>query len=181
MKRLQQTFIGMTLGLTLGLAGLAGSALARGPQAPLTLEQQVRHQLLMLPYIGVFDNLNYAVDANGVVTLSGEVVRPIDKYNAEQAVKSLAGVARMDDQIEVLPLSPFDDRIRLATFRALARATPLDRYFWGVHPSIRIIVKNGNVTLDGTVLNEGDRTHAFLAANSVPGVFSVTNNLQTEK
>jgi hyperosmotically inducible protein len=177
MKSTPQRF----LALSLGLAALAVTALARGPQAPLTLDQQVRHELLMLPYIGVFDNLNYSVDANGVVTLSGEVVRPVDRYNAEQAVKSLAGVAQVDNQIEVLPLSPFDDRIRLATFRALARATPLDRYFWGVHPAIRIIVKNGNVTLEGTVLNEGDRTYAFLAANSVPEVFSVTNNLQTEK
>ena len=178
MRSIHNPLLGLALSLVLGGA----TALARtGPQTSRTLDQQVRHELLMLPYIGVFDNLNYAVDAQGAVTLSGEVVRPIDKYNAEQAVKSLAGVAGIQNQIEVLPLSTFDDRIRIATLRTLTRATPLDRYFWGVHPSIRIIVKNGHVTLDGTVLNQGDRTHAFLAANSVPGVFSVTNNLETEK
>lgn len=160
----------------LGLA-LFGGLLAAAP-TPRTLENQVRHELLMLPYVGVFDNLSYAVDASGVVTLAGEVVRPIERYNAEQAVKSLAGVARVDNQIEVLPLSPFDDRIRVATFRTLVRASTLDKYFMGVHPAIRIIVRNGHVTLDGDVLNAGDRTIAFLTANGVPGVFSVTNNLQ---
>lgn len=178
MKTTQKTFAGAALSLVL-LAATAGIATAK--TGPLTLEDQVRHELLMLPYIGVFDNLNYAVDANGAVTLSGEVVRPIDKYNAEQAVKSVAGVSRIENNIEVLPLSSFDDRIRLATFRALTRATPLDRYFWGVHPNIRIVVRNSNIILEGTVLNHADRDYAFLAANQVPGVFSVTNNLLTEK
>jgi hyperosmotically inducible protein len=98
----------------------------------------------------------------------------------ERAVKNISGVTAVNDQIEVLPLSRFDDQIRFRTLRAMLRSAPLDKYFRGVQPGIRIIVKNGNVTLDGLVLNIGDRQLAYMAANQVPGVFSVTNNLQTE-
>jgi len=86
----------------------------------------------------------------------------------------------VNDQIEVLPLSRFDDQIRVRTLRTLLRSAPLDKYFQGVQPSIRIIVRNGDVTLDGVVLNSGDRQIAFMAANQVPGVFAVTNNLRIE-
>jgi hyperosmotically inducible periplasmic protein len=162
-------------GLTIFL-GLSGSALLARTQ-PATMEDQVRHQLVMLPYIGVFDNLGYSVDGD-VVTLRGQVVRPVDKVSAENVVKSIPGVARVDDQIEVLPLSPFDDRVRIATLRALLRANPLNRYFYGPRPDMRIIVKNGNVTLEGEVLNEADRDHANIVVHTVPDVFSVTNNLR---
>lgn len=143
-----------------------------------SLNDQVRHELLMLPYVGVFDDLNYSIDPNGVVTLSGEVVRPISRSDAERAVKTVPGVARVDNHIEVLPLSPFDNRIRAATLRTLLRSGSLSKYFQGVHPDIRIIVKNGHVRLNGEVLNEGDREMAYIVANGVPGAFSVTNNLQ---
>ena len=168
------------------LAGLVvwftilGTAIVAAPTAARSLPDQVRHELLMLPYIGVFDTLSYAVDQNGVVKLTGEVVQPIDRYNAEQAVKSLPGVTKVDNQIEVLPLSPFDNQIRLSTLRALERTGSLGKYFTGVHPAIRIIVKNGHVNLEGEVLNEGDRIMAYMAANRVPNVFSVSNDLQVE-
>lgn len=146
---------------------------------PRTLEDQVRHEILMVPYIGVFDNLSYKVE-NGVVTLFGQVTQPVRKTDVERAVKSIPGVIAVNDRIEVLPLSNFDDQIRARTLRAMLRSAPLDKYFQGVQPGIRIIVKNGDVTLDGYVLNNGDREIAYMAANQVPGVFTVTNNLQIE-
>jgi hyperosmotically inducible periplasmic protein len=159
---------------------LMGSVSLAGPTSqPRSLEDQVRHEILMVPYIGVFDNLDYGID-NGVVTLSGQVVRPVDKSNLERAVKSVNGVTAVNNQIEVLPLSPFDDQIRVRTLRTLLRTASLDKYFQGVQPSIRIVVKNGDVTLDGVVINDADRQIAYMAANGVPGVFSVTNNLRTE-
>jgi hyperosmotically inducible protein len=169
--------------LTVGLAGvtLMSAALFAGPTShPRSIEDQVRHEILSVPYIGVFDNPSWQID-NGVVTLSGEVTQPVYKYDIEQAVKGVEGVTRVQNNIEVLPLSPFDDQIRVRTLRTLLRTAPLDKYFQGVQPSIRIIVKNGHVTLDGVVLNNADRQFAFMAANRVPGVFSVTNNLRAEK
>ena len=163
--------------MTVGVA-LMSAALFAGPSR--SIEQQVRHEILMVPYIGVFDNPTWQIDY-GVVTLSGEVTQPIEKYNLERAVKGVEGVTRVENNIEVLPLSPFDDQIRARTLRTLLRTAPLDKYFQGVQPSIRIIVKNGHVTLDGVVLNNADRQFAYMAANQVSGVFSVTNNLRAEK
>jgi hyperosmotically inducible protein len=164
--------------VALGVA-LLGSAVMAKPTHPKTLEQQVMHEILTVPYLGVFDNPAFAIE-NGVVTLSGQVTQPVEKYNIEQAVKTVKGVTRVNNQIEVLPLSPFDDQIRYRTLNALLRSGPLNKYFLGVQPAIRIIVKNGNVTLDGVVLNNFDRQVAYMAANGISGVFSVTNNLHTE-
>ena len=147
---------------------------------PATLESKVRHELVMLPYLNVFDDVSYRVDG-GTVTLFGQVTQPVLKSDAGNVVKRIEGVTRVDNQIEVLPLSPFDNQIRLRTYRAIFGFGPLQRYGLGVLPSIHIVVKNGNVTLAGVVSNEGDRNLAFLRANGVPGVFSVTNQLQVEK
>ena len=166
-------------GLIASLAISSLTLMAGTRSQPRSKEDQVRREILSVPYISIFDNLSYAVD-NGVVTLSGQVTRPIDKDYVEQAVKRVAGITRIDNQIEVLPLSPFDDRIRIATLQALSRTAPLSRYFLGTNPSIRIIVKNGNVTLEGVVANETDRNIAGIQANSVPGVFNVTNHLRVE-
>lgn len=144
------------------------------------LADQVRHQLVMLPWYSVFDNLQYTVQGNEVI-LSGEVVRPVLKDDAASAVKRIKGVQEVDDQIEVLPLSPFDNQIRFAELREIYSFPALQRYGLGTIPSIHIIVKNGNVTLEGVVDNQTDKDLAGLCANGVPNVFSVTNNLRVLK
>ncbi len=133
----------------------------------------------MLPWLSVFDNLEYKVEGSKV-TLLGQVSRPAIKSDANSVVKHLDGVTEVDNQIEVLPLSPNDDRIRRATYRAIYDYPALDRYAMGVLPPIRIIVKNGNITLEGIVADESDKNIANIRANSVPGAFSVANNLRVE-
>jgi hyperosmotically inducible protein len=142
--------------------------------------REVRHELVMLPYYGVFDNLSYRVDA-GTVTLMGQVTRPTLKSDAEHVVQRIEGVTRVINNIEVLPLSPSDDRIRLAIYRAVYGQPQLNRYAMNAVPPIHIIVNNGKVTLEGVVANEGDKNIAGIQANQVPGVFSVQNNLQVER
>ncbi len=144
------------------------------------LANKVRHELVMLPYLGVFDNLSYKVE-DGVVTLTGQVVRPIMKSDAEGVVKRLEGVRQVVNNIEVLPLSPFDDRIRFQVLRAVYGYPTLQRYGMGTQPPIRIVVKNGDVFLEGVVANKADKDVAFLRANGVAGVFTVHNNLRVEK
>jgi hyperosmotically inducible protein len=161
--------------------GLIGIAFAeesvRGQER---LEREVRHELVMLPYYGVFDNLAFKVDGYKV-TLLGEVTRPTMKSEAEAVVKRIEGVESVDNQIEVLPLSPNDDRIRLAVYRAVYRQASLSRYALQAIPPIHIVVKNGNVRLEGVVATEADKNLAGIRANGVPGVFSVNNNLRVEK
>jgi hyperosmotically inducible protein len=143
------------------------------------LNQEVRHELVMLPYYSIFDNLAYRVDGS-TVTLFGEVTRPTLKSDAANVVKRIEGVTQVNNQIEVLPLSPNDNRIRFATYRAIYGYGPLQRYALGALPPIHIIVKNGNVRLEGVVANEGDKNMANIRANGVPGVFSVQNDLHVE-
>jgi hyperosmotically inducible protein len=144
------------------------------------ITKEVRHELLMLPYFGVFDYIAYKVDGYSV-TLLGQVVRPTLKSDAENVVKHIEGVEKVDNQIEVLPTSPGDDRIRQRLFRAIYQYPALEKYALGVQKPIRIIVKNGHVTLEGVVDNETDKNLAGLRANGVSGTFSVTNNLQVVK
>jgi hyperosmotically inducible periplasmic protein len=142
--------------------------------------KQVRHEILMLPYYGVFDNLAYKVNGYNV-TLLGQVARPVTRSDAENAVKHIEGVEHVDNQIEVLPPSPMDDRIRHQLFRAIYRYGPLQKYSLGVQKAIHIIVKNGHVSLEGVVDSEGDKNMINIRANGVPGIFSVTNNLEVVK
>lgn len=145
------------------------------------LAQQVRHALLMLPYYGVFDDLAFSVDGDTVV-LMGKVTNPTLKSDAENAVKHIEGVDRVVNQIEVLPPSPMDDRIRMAEYRAIYGDPVLStRYGFRSIPPVHIIVDNGHVTLTGVVANEADKNLIGIRANGVPGVFSVTNDLQVEK
>ena len=143
------------------------------------LAREVRHELVMLPYYGVFDNLAFRVEGN-IITLLGQVTRPTLKSSAENVVKDIEGVEKVINEIKVLPLSPNDDRIRLAVYRAIYGQTQLNRYGLQAVPPIHIIVENGNVTLEGVVANEGDKNVANIQANGVPGVFGVTNNLRVE-
>lgn len=153
---------------------------AQTADATKRLMKEVRHELVMLPYYGVFDNLSYRVDGYKV-TLFGQVTRPSLKADSERAVKQIEGVEAVDNQIEVLPLSPNDDRLRRAVYRAIYSNPGLDRYTLSAIPSIHIIVANGNVTLEGVVNNEGDKNVANLSASGVSGVFSVKNNLTVVK
>ncbi len=177
MFRLKHGAYLMLAGLTLLAEGGILLAQTSGAGDP-RLVKEVRHELVMLPYYGVFDNLSYRVEG-GTVTLMGQVTRPTLKSDAENVVKHLEGVTQVVNKIEVLPLSPMDDRIRRATYRAIYGSSELgDRYGFQAVPSIHIIVNNGHVTLQGVVNNQTDRNVANIKANSVPGVFSVTNELQ---
>jgi hyperosmotically inducible periplasmic protein len=146
------------------------------------LKEEVRRQLVMLPYYSVFDWLQAEVKPDGTVTLMGDVTRPSTKDDAERRVKMLEGASRVIDNIEVLPLSPMDDQLRIALYRAIFRYdSPLFRYATQSIPPIHIIVKNGHVTLKGIVANEGDSTLAYMAARGVSGAFEVRNELQIEQ
>jgi hyperosmotically inducible protein len=143
------------------------------------LANAVRHELVMLPWYSVFDDFQFTID-NGAVTLSGDVTRPVLKSDAENVVKRIPGVTRVVNNIKVLPLSPFDNKIRVATYRAIFGYSDLYRYAMGANPSVHIIVDNGHVTLKGVVANQADKNLAYIRANGVPGVFSVTNDLTVE-
>lgn len=143
------------------------------------IAHRVRLELVTLPYYGVFDNLSYRVDGS-TVTLFGQATRPVLKNDAEKAVKNIEGVTRVINNIQVLPPSSMDDRIRLATYRAIYGDSTLSRYAIQAVPPIHIIVNNGHVTLEGVVATQQDRNTAGVRANAVPGVFSVENNLRVE-
>ena len=170
------------------MAALASPALQDNPPAG-TLNQksidrivkEVRHELVMLPYYGVFDNLSYKVDPDGTVTLLGQVARPTLKSDAENVVKLIEGVEKVVNNIEVLPLSSNDDRIRRGTYRAIYGNEALSEYQLRAVPPIHIIVNNGHITLEGVVARQMDKQIAGIQANSVPGAFSVTNNLVVEE
>ncbi len=175
MKRFRTLFL--LVGLTI-FAALPSFA-APNTTDEFKLVEKVRKELVTLPFFSVFDNFAFNYK-DGVVTLHGQVTRPTLRSDAERVVARVAGIEQVVNNIEVLPLSPFDDRIRLAVYRAVYRQPGLDRLAFMANPPVRIIVKNGNVTLEGVVLNEGDKIRAFIAANGVSNVFSVTNNLRTE-
>jgi hyperosmotically inducible periplasmic protein len=153
------------------------------PLSPASLERiskEVRHELLLLPFYGVFDNLAYQVQNDGTVVLQGQVVRPTTKSDAENVVKHVEGVEKVVNNIDVLPVSPNDDRVRRDVYRAIYGNSVLNQYALRAVPTIHIIVKNGNVTLEGAVARQMDKQVAEVQAKSVPGVFSVTNNLKVD-
>jgi hyperosmotically inducible periplasmic protein len=172
----KQTLTALALLAAMASTSYADHKNARGYER---FVREIRHELVMLPWYGVFDHLAYKVDGYNV-TLLGQVTRPTLKSDAENVVKQIEGVETVTNNIEVLPLSPQDDRIRLATYRAIYGHNVLNRYALQAVPPIHIIVKNGHVTLEGMVMNEMDRNVANIQANQVPGVFSVTNNLRVE-
>jgi hyperosmotically inducible periplasmic protein len=185
-KTILRALVAGVLMLPLAFIMPAASYAASRNQAPRDpalyqawLTQQVHHQLVMLPWLTIFDNLEYRVEGDKVV-LMGQVVRPVLKDDAGAVVKKIEGVRTVENDIEVLPVSPMDDQIRWAEFRAIYGYPVLERYAMGALPPIHIIVKGGHVTLEGVVANQTDKELVYMRANGVPNTFSVTNNLQVE-
>jgi len=176
MKRLRTATI-LGAALMLAQAGFAGS---RTPDSSQTMtERQVRRELVSLPFYNLFDTFSFRVD-NDTVTLMGKVTRPTLKTDAERVVKTIPGVKAVQNEIEVLPLSQNDDRLRLTLYRAIYGHPVLQTLAIRAVPPVHIIVENGNVILDGSVLNSMEKTVAGMQANAVPGVFAVTNNLRVD-
>jgi hyperosmotically inducible protein len=163
--------------LTLGASGTrAGSVTNPNVSA---IANQVQHELAMLPWYGVFDHLDYQVNGTEVI-LNGQVISEhgTTKDDVGKFVRSIPGVTKVVNNIEVLPPSPFDNQIRRAEYRAVFSQADLGRYTLGAIPQVHIIVKNGHVSLEGVVMNQMDKNTAGIVANTVPGVFSVENHLQ---
>lgn len=182
MKKLN--FAALFAALIIGLGTLSGAvstnaATVTTPQSNSRLAKQIRKKLVTLPYYGVFDNLAYRIDG-GTVTLFGQVVKPSTKTDAARSVARIEGVSRVVNNIQVLPLSSFDDSIRVRTLRALQRQGGLYKYFQGSNPSLHIVVNRGHVTLAGVVSTNLDRQLAYMTARQVPGAFSVTNELRLD-
>ena len=186
-------YLSLAVVLVFGMAGIAAAQSSgqpmqtsatgnvdTNPRMAERIVKEVRHELVMLPQLSVFDNLAYKVDG-GTVTLFGQVRNAILKDEAERAVKHIEGVERVDNQIEILPASFNDDRIRRQVARAIFNQPRLFNYAIQSNPPIHIIVKNGRVDLEGMVRDQGDKDVAGITANGVPGVFAVQNNLQVEK
>jgi hyperosmotically inducible protein len=150
------------------------------PQAVERIVKEVRHEIIMLPYYGVFDDIKYSVNGYDV-TLAGQVTNPTLKQDAGNVVKHIEGVEKVDNQIEVLPPSSMDDGLRLRLYRTIYGFPALEKYAMPVIKPIRIIVKSGNVTLEGVVDSQADKDMVGLRANGVSGIFSVTNNLVVAK
>jgi hyperosmotically inducible periplasmic protein len=185
MRKIVTTFVaaGITLlpmHLFAGQKGTPQIPYVHGPANENRIAKEVRHQLVMLPYYSIFDDLSFQVNG-GTVTLMGAVTRPTLKSDAENVTKGVEGVTQVNNQIEVLPLSPNDDHIRRAMARVIyGDPTIGNRYGYQALPSIHILVKNGNVTLTGLVANQFDKNLINTRANGVPNVFKVVNNLQVE-
>jgi hyperosmotically inducible protein len=166
--------------LALPFAPLARAQRPVPERAVERIQREVRHRVLMLPYYNVFDDITYKVEGYNV-TLMGAVTRPTVKSQAANVVKDIEGVQKVENKIEVLPLSQMDNALRLRLFRAIYGYSALQRYALSVQKPIRIIVRNGNVTLEGVVDSEADKNMVNIRANGVSGVFKVTNNLRVVK
>lgn len=180
MRTIRLKALSAWLGLSLALTAGAWADSRTEATSPQSLNRAVYHQLVMLPQLTIFDDLSFTVNGRDL-TLFGEVRNAVLKDEAASAVKHLAGVNHVDNEIQILPPSFNDDHIRREMVRALFRNSQLFRYSLGAVPSIHIIVNNGHVTLRGLVVNQGDKNVAGIRANGVPGVFSVDNELQVEK
>jgi len=165
---------------TLATAQTSQRAAEPSDRVAQRLTKEVHHELIMLPYLDVFDHLAYKVDGSKV-TLLGSVTRPTLRSDAESAVKGIEGIEQVDNQIEVLPPSPMDDRLRIQLYRAIYGYPSLQNYAMAVNKSIQIVVKSGHVSLEGVVDNEADKNTAGIRAKGVPGTFSVDNNLTVAK
>jgi hyperosmotically inducible protein len=163
--------------LAFGLQSAVAQVASEMSPAQARIAKEVRHELLMLPYFSVFDNISFQVQGETVV-LMGDVTRRVIKSDAENAVKHIEGVGQVVNKINTLPPAPMDDQSRIALYRAIYGYPSLEKYAMGVQKPIRIIVNMGKVTLEGVVDTQADKDAAGIRANSVPGIFSVTNNLR---
>jgi len=165
----------LTVILTAGLTLANPSTSTKG----MDVTQQIRHEIVTLPYSGIWDWIEADLRPDGTVVLRGDVTTPLTKSDLESRVRHIESVTNVIDDIRVLPLSQFDNQIRAGVYRSLFNFnSTLSRYAMGANPSIHIIVANGKVTLKGVVSNAMDKTLAGMAANKVFGVFSVDNELQ---
>lgn len=171
---------GAILGATLLAAQLGFADNHQNEGSMSRLEREVRREIVTLPFYSIFDHFAFRVDGE-TVTLMGKVSRPTLKSDAENVVKKIEGVEKVKNEIHLLPLSPNDDRLRLALYRAIYGHSALQTLAVRAYPPIHIIVENGKVTLEGVVADEMQNSIANSQANGVPGVFSVTNNLRVEK
>ena len=189
-----QTFMVATAGLLLASAPEARADQHNKSKSQLSLpadrsgyrveelKEEVRHQLVMLPYYSVFDWLQAEIKHDGTVALMGEVTRPTLKNDAISRVNRIEAATRSVDSVEVLPLSAMDDGLRVALYRAIYNYnSPLFWYATQSVPPIHIIVRNGHVSLKGVVASQMDSQLAYAAASQVPGVFEVKNELQIEQ
>ena len=179
MKRIGVCFCVLGVGVAAAQQSAAERTVPAASPGQNRITREVRHELLMLPNYGVFDDLAYSVNGT-TVTLRGEVTRPTLKIDAENAVKRIEGVTGVVNQIKVLPLSPADDRVRLAVYRSIYSQPGLDRYALQAIPPIHIIVENGRVILVGAVASAADKDMAGIRANGVSGVLSVDSRLTVE-
>lgn len=178
MRKMKAWLLALALVSSLGFAAKSATA---SEVETARIEKQVSHELNMLPYVNVFDYMAFNVDANGTVTLTGEVTDPVLKSQAANLVKRIEGVEQVNNQIQVLPVSFMDDGLRIRLFRTIYGYPALQKYGVGLNKSIRIIVANGRVTLVGIVDNQTDKNIAGIRANGVPGVFAVNNQLQVAR
>jgi hyperosmotically inducible protein len=164
------------------VAGFGNKLPGDGHATENKLATEVRHELLMLPYYSLFDDLEYSVQGR-TVTLSGSVTSEHSqtKQDAERVVQKIEGVEKVVNNIQVDPPAAFDQQIREQVYRKLNNTGGLSRYFWAAAPSVHIIVRNSNVTLKGYVSNEGDKNRAGIAVKEIPDVFEVKNELQVIK
>ena len=174
-------FKSIALAMVLFAISAVGVQASQSTNEPVDqLEKKIHKKIVNMPFYGVFDSIKFRVD-DGQVTLSGFVRRGINKSTAENRIKKLDGVTSVVNNIQLLPPSSYDDRIRIATYRSLFNRGGLSQYLYSTRPSIRIIVNRGRVTLEGIVRNKSDVNLANISANVVPGVFKVTNNLVAGK
>jgi hyperosmotically inducible periplasmic protein len=184
-SRTSQRMFGVAiLSLSICASAIVGNALAKANlQGTLSASvvRQVRHELATLPYYGVFDWLEFQTLPDNTVVLRGQVVRPTTKSEAEARVKDIDGVSKVVNEIQVLPPSPSDDRLRIALYRAIYNwNSPLFRYATQSIPPIHIIVDRGRATLRGIVATKADAQIAYMRARAVPGLFDVKNELLIE-
>jgi hyperosmotically inducible periplasmic protein len=184
-NNLRRKLASITLAASLTVAFLAAPQLSAASATSTQTDEQrlaakIRKELITLPFYGVFDHFSFELQGRKVI-LHGQVTRPTLESSAVNVVKAIPGIEEVENRIEVLPLSRFDDQLRIALYRNIYGQSTLGRYTLGAIPSIHILVKNGNVTLVGRVMNEMDKNMAGIFANQVNGVFAVTNNLTVEK